>query len=297
MDAKYDPALEASLAAWISGVIGDKVAGPFNQTLKNGTVLCKLINKLQPGAVSNIYVGEMAFKQMENIGKFLAACPPFGVRSDELFQAPDLYEGTNMTAVLICVDTLRRVSDTKAKGGKVEAQTVTSSVLLKTGKVSAHDPIPKREVVNPSGNAYDKSGKDVVNAKSGDDGSFGDMSERLSKLSAKYDKGLEAVVRKWIEEKIKESLPSGDFQSALKSGVALCQLINALKPGSVKSINPSSLPFKQMENINNFITGAQAYGVRSEDLFQTVSLYEGSNMTQVLQALDNLMRLAKTKGA
>ena len=36
---------------------------------------------------------------MENIGKFLAQCPPYGVRSDELFQAPDLYEGTNMTAV------------------------------------------------------------------------------------------------------------------------------------------------------------------------------------------------------
>ncbi len=36
-----------------------------------------------------------------------------------------------------------------------------------------------------------------------------------------------------------------------------------------------------MENINNFLAAAQAYGVRSEDLFQTVSLYEGSNMTQV----------------
>ena len=36
-----------------------------------------------------------------------------------------------------------------------------------------------------------------------------------------------------------------------------------------------------MENINNFLAAAGAYGVKSEDLFQTVALYEGSNMTQV----------------
>jgi hypothetical protein len=41
MDAKYDPALEASLAGWISTSIGDKVEGPFKDTLKNGVVLCK----------------------------------------------------------------------------------------------------------------------------------------------------------------------------------------------------------------------------------------------------------------
>lgn len=134
MDGKYDPALEASLATWMSGVIGEKVSGPFKDTLKNGAILCKyasficyylqtpsvpwsprrLINKLQPGAVPSVYSGEMAFKQvfracmrelngmqMENIGKFLGACPPFGVRSDELFQSPDLFEGSNMTAVFV----------------------------------------------------------------------------------------------------------------------------------------------------------------------------------------------------
>ncbi len=36
---------------------------------------------------------------MENITRFLAALPPYGVRSDELFQAPDLYEASNMTSV------------------------------------------------------------------------------------------------------------------------------------------------------------------------------------------------------
>lgn len=294
MDSKYDPALEASLAKWISGLVGTPVAGPFSETLKSGVVLCKLINAVQPNSVTNIYTGELAFKQMENIGKFVGACPPYGVRSDELFQAPDLYEASNMTSVLVCLDSLRRVSEIKAKGGKVEAQSVKESVMLKTGKVSSHDPIPKKAAYKPDGTAYDHAGKDVVNAKAGKDGSYGDLAERFDKLNAKYDKSLEGAVRTWIEDLTKSKLV-GDFQPALKSGVALCQLMNALLPGSVKSINPSSLAFKQMENINNFLIAAQAYGVRSEDLFQTVSLYEGSNMTQVLQALDNVMRLSKTK--
>jgi hypothetical protein len=45
------------------------------------------------------FLFQWAYHQMENIGKFLGACPPYGVRSDELFQAPDLYEGSNMTGV------------------------------------------------------------------------------------------------------------------------------------------------------------------------------------------------------
>jgi len=295
MDSKYDPALEASIAAWISGLIGEAVGGPFNQTLKNGVVLCKLINKLQAGAVSNIYTGELAFKQMENIGKFLGICSSYGVRSDELFQAPDLYEGSNMTAVLVCLDSLRRVSDVKSKGGKVEPQKVAESVLLRTGKVGSLEEMAKRPPqAKPDGIAYEHTGKSVVNAKAGADGNFGDLAERMEKLNSKYDKVLEGTVRKWIEEKTGEKLV-GEFQAALKSGVILCQLINKLQPGSVKSVSPSSLPFKQMENINLFLTGAQAYGVRSEDLFQTVNLYEASNMTQVLLTLDTVMRLSNKK--
>ncbi len=57
------------------------------------------------------------------------------------------------------------MSEIKAKGGKVESQSVAPSVLLKTGKVSSSEALPKREVVKPDGDAYSKAGKDVVNAK------------------------------------------------------------------------------------------------------------------------------------
>lgn len=61
----------------------------------------------------------------------------------------------------------------------------------------------------------------------------------------------------------------------------LCKLANVLKPGSVDKINTGNLAFKQMENINKFLEAARALGVRAADLFQTVDLYEGANMTQV----------------
>jgi len=36
-----------------------------------------------------------------------------------------------------------------------------------------------------------------------------------------------------------------------------------------------------MENINNFLSGCEAIGVKKVDLFQTVDLFEGQNIPQV----------------
>ncbi len=42
-----------------------------------------------------------------------------------------------------------------------------------------------------------------------------------------------------------------------------------------------SINFVQMENIGNFLDACEAYGVNKLDLFQTVTLFEGTNMPQV----------------
>jgi hypothetical protein len=68
--------------------------------------------------------------------------------------------------VLVCLDSLRRVSGVRDKGGKVEPQTVAQSVLLRTGKVGSLESMVKKEpVAKPDGTAYDHAGKTVVNAK------------------------------------------------------------------------------------------------------------------------------------
>jgi hypothetical protein len=56
------------------------------------------------------------------------------------------------------------------------------------------------------------------------------------------------------------------------------------------------VPFKQMENINNFLTACEKYGVAKTDLFQTVDLFESQNMWQVVLAIFALGRKAQANG-
>nr|WNS50047.1 myophilin-like protein [Halisarca dujardinii] len=81
-----------------------------------------------------------------------------------------------------------------------------------------------------------------------------------------------------------------DFHEWLKDGTVLCKLINVIKPGSVKKVNTSKMAFIQMENIGNFLSSCQAFGVPKEDLFQTVSLFERTNLPQVITGINALGR-------
>ena len=74
-----------------------------------------------------------------------------------------------------------------------------------------------------------------------------------------------------------------DVMRPLKDGVILCKIINVIKPNAVKRINSAaSGTFKSMENINNFLDACESMGCKKLDLFQTVDLYEGQNLPQVI---------------
>uniref|UniRef100_A0A8B9JBJ4 Calponin n=1 Tax=Astyanax mexicanus TaxID=7994 RepID=A0A8B9JBJ4_ASTMX len=51
---KYDPQKEEELRLWINEVTGRKVPDNFMEGLKDGVILCELINALQPGTVRKI---------------------------------------------------------------------------------------------------------------------------------------------------------------------------------------------------------------------------------------------------
>lgn len=58
----------------------------------------------------------------------------------------------------------------------------------------------------------------------------------------------------------------------------LCRLINSLYPRGkepIKKIAETQMAFKQMEKISQFLQAAEAYGVMTTDIFQTVDLWEG----------------------
>ena len=100
----------------------------------------------------------------------------------------------------------------------------------------------------------------------------------MSRLSSRtFDPNLQAQCQCWMEEVIGEPFDSSlTFALALKNGQLLCQLANKIRPGSIKKIEVSTMPFKQMENISNFLKSCRLFGVPEHDLFETVDLFEGS---------------------
>lgn len=63
----------------------------------------------------------------------------------------------------------------------------------------------------------------------------------------------------------------------------LSELINSLHKDNkpIKKIASSSMAFKQMEQISQFLTAAESYGVIKTDMFQTVDLWEGSQSMSI----------------
>ncbi|XP_048381375.1 transgelin-3-like isoform X1 [Stegostoma tigrinum] len=114
IDQKYDSELEGQLVDWImlqcstEGPTGPQLQRPppgkaaFHQWLKDGSVLCHLINSLNPPErrpIKRIQVSERAFTQMEQISQFLKAMTDYGLTATDLFQTVDLWEAKNLPAV------------------------------------------------------------------------------------------------------------------------------------------------------------------------------------------------------
>ncbi|RKO95548.1 hypothetical protein CAUPRSCDRAFT_9064, partial [Caulochytrium protostelioides] len=106
--AKYDPALEQSAQAWLGEVLGKPVSGAFHDALKDGVVLCQVLNRIDPTLNLKANTSKIAFMQMENIGRFLGALDRFGVPKADQFQTVDLYEAKNLGQVVTCLFSLSR---------------------------------------------------------------------------------------------------------------------------------------------------------------------------------------------
>ncbi|CAO3564052.1 unnamed protein product [Mortierella alpina] len=112
--SKYDVGREEQAREWIETVVGEAFPHPeFQLSLRDGVILCKLMNVLIPGFVK-IKSSKMPFVQMENISKFLDGCERLGCPRHDLFQTIDLYENKNPGQV---VDAIWSLSRHAAKAG------------------------------------------------------------------------------------------------------------------------------------------------------------------------------------
>ena len=124
---KYSAEAETEALIWIEDVLDeeglfDDIQGPkaVQEKLKDGIILCRLINALSPGSVKKISTSKMAFHLMENIGNFLEACGKFGLNTVDLFQTSDLWDGQDMNQVITCLHALgRRAQSVEGYNGPI----------------------------------------------------------------------------------------------------------------------------------------------------------------------------------
>ena len=383
--AKYDPALEAACREWIEAVTGEKLGEmSLQQELKSGFVLCQLVNKIQPGVCPAPSGAKMPFKQMENIGNYLAACQTLGMPQHDTFQTVALYENKDMLAVLTNLQSLGRISarvpgysgptfgakladatpreftqeqlraglteqtflgkgSSGTAGAAMGAQFDTSKEIVKCASACSNAPtkfgmgssgtagaamgaqvdtsrnIVKHDAYAPSitsgmgsmGLASQSTECKKQYAQGGGGGTFTTYEQRQAemgggevevlygldkelaeKAAAKYDPALEAACREWIEAVTGEKLGEMSLQQELKSGFVLCQLVNKIQPGVCPAPSGAKMPFKQMENIGNYLAACQTLGMPQHDTFQTVALYENKDMLAVLTNLQSLGRIS-----
>ncbi|XP_035212294.1 muscle-specific protein 20-like [Stegodyphus dumicola] len=135
---------------------------------------------------------------------------------------------------------------------------------------------------------------------------YGLSRDCMLKAQAKFDLKQALVALDWIRDVTKLNLDPRnhdggvkdqfDFADVLKDGTALCTLINKLLPGAVPKINTMKAPFKERENLEMFLKGCEAYGLKRHDLFQVNDLYERKNLYTVVNCIFALGGMAKKKG-
>jgi hypothetical protein len=63
---------ETEVLQWISDVLGEPLpGGAYEDVLRDGVVLCNLINKIAPGSVKKIQTKGTNFQLMENIQRYV----------------------------------------------------------------------------------------------------------------------------------------------------------------------------------------------------------------------------------
>lgn len=113
INSKYSEELAAECLEWIKIITNEDIStngdmDNFYEILKDGTLLCRLVNCIQSGSAKKINESKMAFKCMENINTFLEAARNLGVPAQETFQTVDLWERQNLNSVVICLQSLGR---------------------------------------------------------------------------------------------------------------------------------------------------------------------------------------------
>jgi len=154
---------------------------------------------------------------------------------------------------------------------------------------SGHSAGPANGSVVERADAHDSS------ARGGGHGMDAELAQKQQQKLATMG-GLESEVVNWVQSKTGSQKGGQSLAAWLKDGKVLCALANSLQAGVVSRIEQSSAPFKQRENVANFLQAARKIGVRDGDCFETADLFDEKDMGGVIQCLDALKRATSAGG-
>lgn len=124
---------EIEIRDWIAEVLHEQLDNaPLSEALKDGVILCNLVNKLYQS--DSLFIPKcpsrsaLGFFQMENIAYFIDNARALGVPDCENFQTIDLFEGKNMKQVYTCLYSLSR---NLYKGGRTEIRVIGPKLVEK----------------------------------------------------------------------------------------------------------------------------------------------------------------------
>merc|ERR1712137_176656 len=85
----YSIEREEQAMDWIESVTKEEI-NDFHEDLKNGLVLCKLINTLYPNIIPKVGTRDVPLVHRDNIGLYLSACTRVGIPTSQGFTISDL---------------------------------------------------------------------------------------------------------------------------------------------------------------------------------------------------------------
>jgi hypothetical protein len=131
---------------------------------------------------------------------------------------------------------------------------------------------------------------------------YGMDRELHEKVTSKFSDQEWLDALHWVEKLTGMELDGGSgsgdvrFWKGLRNGVALCTLMNRIKPGTIPKVHSAGIALQEIENIKLFIAALRDYGVPSHETFSQSDLYERKFLTAVLVALNALSRTAQSLG-
>ena len=138
---------EQEVYEWISEILEKSLPeGELSEVLKNGFILCELINKIlskNPSiAIKQPSKSNLGFFQMENIEYFINKAKECGVPSSENFQTIDLYERKNIKQVYNCIYSLSR---NLYKNGRTDIRVIGPKLVEKMPIVFTKEQLEEAE--------------------------------------------------------------------------------------------------------------------------------------------------------